>query len=121
MSQIHRTEKSAEPQLLTVVPQLPWTFLIKCFFFFSQGTFGVHEKFETVVSFVRENLEEEDLPFHLTTPTGHKLTEEDEQSSLVDLRLVPATILTFVANDVQADKSKMFLKGDVMLLVQPVT
>lgn len=74
------------------------------------------------MSFVRENLEDENLAFVLTTPTGHRLTEEDEQNSLVDLRLVPATILTFVPlSDFQLDRNKMFLKGEVMLLVQPVT
>lgn len=85
-----------------------------------QGTFGVHEKYENVVAFVRENLEDEDLPFSLTTPTGHRLTLEDEQSSLVDLRLVPATILVFVVDsDSQQERDKMFLKGEIMLLVQP--
>lgn len=87
-----------------------------------QGTFGVHEKVENVIEFVRENLEDEGLNFYLTTPTGHKLTSEDEQKSLVDLRLVPATILTFVIDsDTQPDRNIMYLKGEVMLLVQPVS
>ncbi|KAK3914032.1 UBX domain-containing protein 6 [Frankliniella fusca] len=87
-----------------------------------QGTFGVHEKVENVISFVRENLEDESLNFCLTTPTGHKLTSEDEQSSLVDLRLVPATILTFsVDSEGPLDRNKMYLKGEVMILVQPIS
>lgn len=87
-----------------------------------QGTFGVHEKVENIVSFVRENIEDENLNFWLTTPTGHKLTTEDEQSSLVDLRLVPATILIFSADsEGPSDRNKMYLKGEVMVLVQPVS
>lgn len=87
-----------------------------------QGTFGVHEKVENVLGFVRENLEDEEMKFSLATPTGHKLTIEDEQSSLVDLRLVPATILTFVPDsDYQHEKSKLYLKADVMILVQPIS
>ena len=89
--------------------------------FLFQGTFGVHEKIENVMEFVRENLEDESLNFHLTTPTGHKLTSEDETKSLVDLRLVPATILTFVVDsESQPDRDQMYLKGEVMVLVQPI-
>lgn len=87
-----------------------------------QGTFGVHEKVSTIVEFVRENLEDEELNFSLTTPSGHRLTAEDEQSSLVDLRLVPATILIFSADsDSQSDRNKMYLREDVMILVQPIS
>ncbi|XP_034236603.1 UBX domain-containing protein 6 [Thrips palmi] len=87
-----------------------------------QGTFGVHEKISSILEFVRENLEDEELKFSLTTPSGHRLTAEDEQCSLVDLRLVPATILIFSADsDGQSDRNKMFLKEDVMILVQPIS
>ena len=87
-----------------------------------QGTFGVHEKVESVIEFVRENLEDESSNFYLTTPTGHKLTSEDEQKSLVDLRLVPATILTYVLDsDSQPDRNRMYLKEEVMILVQPIS
>ncbi|KAJ4448122.1 UBX domain-containing protein 6 [Periplaneta americana] len=89
-----------------------------------QGTFSVYEKVDAVNKFVRENLINENLPFVLTTPTGHRLSEEDVDKSLAELRLVPATILTFswdpsVVEELGGGQQQaMFLKPEVMILVQ---
>ena len=87
-----------------------------------QGTFSVYEKLDAVYKFLKENLVNEELPFILATPTGHRLSEEDSGKSLTDLRLVPATILTLtwdpsVTEEVTGDQM-MCLKPEVMLLVQ---
>lgn len=84
----------------------------------------MYEKFSEVVQFVQDNLESAGLPFILTAPTGHKFEDQDNESTLLDLRLVPATILTFqwdplVAEDV-ARVSNTYLKPEVMMLVQPL-
>lgn len=91
-----------------------------------QGTFSVYERYNEIHEFVRENLEH-DLPFVLNTPTGHKLiSEEDANKTLIDLRLVPAIILTFawhssVAEQIHNSPNKdVFLKPEVMVLVQEV-
>lgn len=88
-----------------------------------QGTFSVYEKYSEVLEFVKENLEHEGLPFLLSLPTGHKLEEGDKESTLADLRLVPATILLFhwdpsVEDDLKAIGNMAYLKPEVMLLVQ---
>lgn len=88
-----------------------------------QGTFSVYEKFAEVLEFVQENLEYSGLPFVLTAPTGHKFEEGDNDSSLADLRLVPATILTFqwdssVAEEFSRAGNCSFLKPEVMILIQ---
>lgn len=84
----------------------------------------MHEKFSDIIEFVQENLENPGLPFILTSPTGHKFEEEDKESTLADLKLVPATILTFqwdplVAEDVSR-VSNSFLKPEIMMLMQPL-
>nr|XP_049706286.1 UBX domain-containing protein 6 [Helicoverpa armigera]XP_049706287.1 UBX domain-containing protein 6 [Helicoverpa armigera] len=91
-----------------------------------QGTFSVYERYTEIHEFVRENLEH-DLPFVLNTPTGHKLIpDEDANKTLIDLRIVPATILTFawhssVAEQIHNSPNKdVFLKPEVMVLVQEV-
>nr|CAD7461729.1 unnamed protein product [Timema tahoe] len=86
-----------------------------------QGTFSVYEKFEAVTSFLRETLVEEDRSFVLTTPTGHRLGLEEDSQTLVDLRLVPASVLIFSWDPplVSADK-QLYLKPEVMILVQNI-
>ncbi|XP_063834195.1 UBX domain-containing protein 6 [Ostrinia nubilalis] len=92
-----------------------------------QGTFGVYERYNEIHEFVQENLEHNGLPFVLNTPTGHKLLlEEDANKTLIDLRLVPATVLTFawhssVFEEINNSPNKdVFLKPEVMVLVQEV-
>ncbi|XP_075986324.1 GDI interacting protein 3 isoform X2 [Anticarsia gemmatalis] len=91
-----------------------------------QGTFSVYERYNEIHEFVQENLEH-DLPFVLNTPTGHKLIiEEDANKTLIDLRLVPATVLTFawhssVAEQIHNSPNKdVYLKPEVMVLVQEI-
>lgn len=73
---------------------------------------------------MRENLENSGLPFVLSMPTGHKLEEADGEKTLVDLRLVPATILMFEWDPEYADAinaaSTTILKPDVMMSLQSI-
>ncbi|CAH2058220.1 unnamed protein product, partial [Iphiclides podalirius] len=92
-----------------------------------QGTFSVYERYSEIHEFVQENLEHSGLPFILNTPTGHKLVhEEDGNKTLIDLRLVPATVLTFawhpsVAEEINNSPNKdVYLKPEVMVLVQEI-
>ncbi|CAK1547709.1 unnamed protein product [Leptosia nina] len=92
-----------------------------------QGTFSVYERFMEIQEFVQENLEHSGLPFVLNTPTGHKLIlDEDANKTLIDLRLVPATVLNFawhssVIEEINKSPNKdMYLKPDVMVLVREV-
>lgn len=87
-----------------------------------QGTFAVFEPVNAILEFVRENLDQSGLPFTLAMPTGHKLEESDGEKTMVDLRLVPASILTFEWDPEFADAinaaSTTILKPDVMMMVQ---
>ncbi|CAG4968625.1 unnamed protein product [Parnassius apollo] len=92
-----------------------------------QGTFSVYERYNEIHEFVQENLEHSGLPFILNTPTGHKLIpEEDGNKTLIDLRLVPATVLTFawhpsIAEEINNSPNKdVYLKPEVMVLVQEI-
>ncbi|XP_053620356.1 UBX domain-containing protein 6 [Plodia interpunctella] len=92
-----------------------------------QGTFSVYERYNEIHEFVQENLEHGGLPFNLCTPLGQKLNiDEDANKTLIDLRLVPATVLTFgwhtsVAEQIQRSPScNVYLKPEIMLLVQEV-
>lgn len=91
-----------------------------------QGTFSVYEKLDAVNKFVRESLFNEELPFILTTPTGLRLCDEDADKSLTDLRLIPATVLTFswdpsiVAEMGSSGQDLVYLKQETMLLLQPL-
>lgn len=88
-----------------------------------QGTFSVYEKLEAVNKFLRENLFNEDLPFILTTPIGHQLSDEDADKTLTDLRLVPAAILTFswdysIADEAVGEQQPVYLKPEILMLMQ---
>ncbi|RZC43041.1 UBX domain-containing protein 6, partial [Asbolus verrucosus] len=88
-----------------------------------QGTFSVYEKFSEVLDFVQDNLEHSGLPFILTSPTGHKFEESDNDTSLAQLKLVPAIILTFqwdpsVAEEFLKAGNTSYLKPEIMLLIQ---
>ncbi|XP_045584960.1 UBX domain-containing protein 6 [Procambarus clarkii] len=84
-----------------------------------QGTFGVHEKFEEVLKFIRENLVNDWRPFFLSLSGGGKVVETEQ--SLVELRLVPAVVLNFKwdpsIEDPNLDDS-VFLKSDTLMLLQ---
>ncbi|ERL92676.1 hypothetical protein D910_09988 [Dendroctonus ponderosae] len=88
-----------------------------------QGTFSIYEKLGDVFDFVRENLEFDGLPFLLNLPTGQKFAEKDLDVTLVDLRLVPATILIFqwdpkFEEEIKASGNVTYLKPEVVLLMQ---
>ncbi|KAK4883731.1 hypothetical protein RN001_000002 [Aquatica leii] len=85
-----------------------------------QGTFSVYEKFGAVLEFIQENLEHQ-IPFVVTSPTGHKFEEGDQESTLFALKLVPATILIFewdpsIGEDIHNINS--YLKPEIMMLVR---
>ncbi|XP_045518507.1 UBX domain-containing protein 6 [Pieris brassicae] len=90
-----------------------------------QGTFSVYERYMEIHEFVQENLEHSGLPFILNTPTGHKLLiDEDANKTLIDLKLVPATVLNFawdsnVIEEINNSPNKdVYLKPEVMVLVR---
>ena len=90
-----------------------------------QGTFRAMDKLSALVTFVRESLENDWIPFYLNTQTGHKLT--DEELSLVELGLAPAAIVNFafdaaIQKEIAAQhgsiEDNMYLREDVMGLIQ---
>ncbi|KAK6630517.1 hypothetical protein RUM43_014502 [Polyplax serrata] len=81
-----------------------------------QGTFGVHEKVDCIIEFVKEALEDENMAFNLSTPQGQVLGKNSEQT-LISFKLVPATILTFVTDAPR----QTYLKPEVLMLVESLT
>lgn len=83
-----------------------------------QGTFSVYEKYAAVLEFVKENLNSE-CDFTLLTELRRSFTPADHEKTLLDLRLVPATVLIFKPNTTSTDEQKLsYLKPDVLLLLQ---
>lgn len=75
-----------------------------------------------MIDFVQSNLEHE-LPFILTAPTGHKFEAGDQDQTLVQLKLVPASILNFqfdgnIVENIQSIENLTYLKPEVMMTVQ---
>ncbi|KAK9497789.1 hypothetical protein O3M35_003712 [Rhynocoris fuscipes] len=60
-----------------------------------QGTFGIFERLIVVREFVQECLIENVGPFSLSTALGVPLTDEHNDKTLMELKLVPAVMLTF--------------------------
>nr|AEQ55313.1 UBX domain-containing protein [Locusta migratoria manilensis] len=90
-----------------------------------QGTFHVYEKFDAVLNFVAENLVQDDQSFVLVMANGCRLSQEEANQTLVDLRPVPASILIFSwdtqeTEERSVDQQAIYLKPEVMLLVQAV-
>ncbi|XP_012263399.2 UBX domain-containing protein 6 [Athalia rosae] len=85
-----------------------------------QGTFAVYERIESVIEFVKENLVSDEIPFILTTPFGYRLSDEDHDKSLIDLKLVPASILNFNWDTeiLNAKGPTEYLKDDILCLIQ---
>lgn len=90
-----------------------------------QGTFRAMEKLSTLLEFVRENLENDWLPFYISSQTGYKLS--DENSSLAELGLVPASIVNFsydqeVMEEIAAERGAAqitsYLKPETLAQVQ---
>ncbi|XP_046661137.1 UBX domain-containing protein 6 [Homalodisca vitripennis] len=82
-----------------------------------QGTFGVYEKLSEVFTFVQEHIVFSEGEFVLTTGTGHRLTEADMNKTLLELHLVPASILLFVWAG-ETPSEDYYLKPEVMLQLQ---
>lgn len=88
-----------------------------------QGTFSVYEKFQDVMDFVTENLAHQ-LPFVLyATGTGGRLGEPEAETTLMDLGLVPSSLLTFswhpdMADEIQSGlgTNDTFLKEEIAAL-----
>lgn len=51
-----------------------------------QGTFSVYEAMSTVINFVAESIKHESAEFSLIAPDGHKFTEVELQTTLLNLR-----------------------------------
>lgn len=80
-----------------------------------QGTFGVYEHLSDVFEFVQEHVVSNE-EFVLSTATGQRMTDDDGPKTLVELHLVPATILLF--NWVTDLPEQAYLKPEVMLQLQ---
>lgn len=90
-----------------------------------EGTFKANEPFSCLVEFVRENLEHDWIPFHLSSAGGQKIT--DHSLTFAELGLAPAAVVNFTwdqqvmaeVNAQQGDKgSQASLKQEVMALIQ---
>ncbi|KAK3579399.1 hypothetical protein CHS0354_029707 [Potamilus streckersoni] len=88
-----------------------------------QGTFKAFEKLSAIFEFVRENLTENWMPFHLVTQTGQRLTED---SSLAEFGLAPAAVVNLewdkaVLKDIAAQQGelcqKQVLKPELMAFI----
>lgn len=81
-----------------------------------QGTFGVYEHLIDVFEFVQEHIVSNE-EFILSTATGHRMTDADMSKSLLELHLVPASILLFNwATDLPEQQA--YLKPEIMLQLQ---
>lgn len=84
-----------------------------------QGTFAVNEPFHNVFEFLNENLSCPEIPYTLVSPTGAKLGQDDLDTTLNELQLVPAVVLKFSYNlEDGVPLPSQYLKQDTMLYVQ---
>ena len=89
-----------------------------------QGTFYALEKLSNLIQFVRDCLENDWMPFYLSTQTGYKLT--DENVSLAECGLAPASIVNFafdatVLEEITVQQGGMpidYLKTDLLAHIQ---
>ncbi|XP_026481528.1 UBX domain-containing protein 6 [Ctenocephalides felis] len=85
---------------------------------FLQGTFSVYDKISQIFDFVRGALHNEKAGFTLLTPSSTILDNESNDQTLLDMKLVPATVLLFSYSD--SSSTNLFLKPELMLLVQEI-
>ena len=78
----------------------------------------MYEKYEEVIKFVEENLITTGEFSLLVPDAGKTLKPEDYDKTLMELRLVPATVLIFRPNSTIDDSSISYLKPDVIALLQ---
>lgn len=79
-----------------------------------QGTFSVHEPLAAVREFLLDNVEKTESECTLVSPSGHTL--DDPKATLLELKLVPAVVLT--ASWGQAKPPDLL--PDLKALVQPL-
>ena len=75
----------------------------------------MYEHLSDVFEFVQEHVVSNE-EFVLSTATGQRMTDDDGPKTLVELHLVPATILLF--NWVTDLPEQAYLKPEVMLQLQ---
>lgn len=89
-----------------------------------QGTFSVHDNFQTVVDFVRENLINNERPFSLIKLPDIKFTEDSYDETLLKLGLFPTALLMFVwkseSREKTCNESVGYLKEELLSIIQPV-
>lgn len=73
------------------------------------------EKFLSVREFVWENLTDPSWAFDLLLPGGIKVSEETQ--TLLDLNLVPASVLNFQFSDGSVSSGTAFLNPECMSLL----
>ncbi|XP_017891285.1 UBX domain-containing protein 6 [Ceratina calcarata] len=94
-----------------------------------QGTFSVHENFQSVVDFVTENLVCNDKPFCLRQLPDTTFNKDSFDKTLLDLGLFPAALLMFVWADAsrqqqqqqqgKCNESSGYLKEELLSVIQP--
>ncbi|XP_041445701.1 UBX domain protein 6 L homeolog isoform X2 [Xenopus laevis] len=92
-----------------------------------QGIFFARERISALFDFVREQLQDDWLPYELLAPGGHKV--KDEQATLIECGLVPSALLTFrwdaaVMADVEAGGghgSVSVIKPELLSKVEQLT
>jgi len=84
-----------------------------------QGTFHVYETLDGIFELVRSALKDQKAEFSLVSPTGHKFTDAEKETSLHDLKLVPNTVLNF-AYENESKRLSDYLKEEMMLLIQQI-
>lgn len=90
-----------------------------------EGTFKANEPFSCLVDFVRENLENDWIPFQLSSAGGQKLT--DHSLTLAELGLAPTAVVNFswdqevmaeVSAQLEGKGSNSSLKQEIMARIQ---
>lgn len=85
-----------------------------------QGTFSVQETLGAIYEFVQACMKHEEVRFGLSGPAGTKLLrEEDQERTLMDLKLVPNVNLAFhydqpVTEELQGN----YIKEELMMLIK---
>ena len=91
-----------------------------------QGTFRCSEKLNDIKDFVKENLTLDWLPFNLCDSIGRSIS--DESANLLNLKLAPASVLTFCLDETMKEEIAsstggkiQFLKDECLVLMQSIS
>ena len=76
----------------------------------------MYEKVSSIITFVKETLDDENLGFTLTTPDGQHLVP-DSEATLLDFKLVPAAIIIFTPDT----SKKTYFKAEILTLIESLT